>query len=143
MNVIFSLVEEANSILWGAPMLAVLVFSGGYFTLRTGGMQFRRWLFCLRATVFSKSSRNSSGSGVTPFQAMASSLAATLGTGNIAGVAAALTSGGAGGGVLDVGDGSSRNYDGICGERTRRLLPQEKRRGMARRRDVLHQVRPG
>ena len=77
-------------------MLAVLVFSGGYFTLRTGGMQFRRWLFCLRATVFSKSSRNSSGSGVTPFQAMASSLAATLGTGNIAGVAAALTSGGAG-----------------------------------------------
>lgn len=96
MNVIFSLVEEANSILWGAPMLAVLVFSGGYFTLRTGGMQFRRWLFCLRATVFSKSSRNSSGSGVTPFQAMASSLAATLGTGNIAGVAAALTSGGAG-----------------------------------------------
>ncbi|CCY73023.1 amino acid carrier protein [Eubacterium sp. CAG:115] len=96
MNVIFSLVEEANSILWGAPMLAALVFSGGYFTLRTGGMQFRRWLFCLRATVFSKSSRNSSGSGVTPFQAMASSLAATLGTGNIAGVAAALTSGGAG-----------------------------------------------
>ena len=96
MNVIFSLVEEANSILWGAPMLAVLVFSGGYFTLRTGGMQFRRWLCCLRATVFSKSSRNSSGSGVTPFQAMASSLAATLGTGNIAGVAAALTSGGAG-----------------------------------------------
>lgn len=77
-------------------MLAALVFSGGYFTLRTGGMQFRRWLFCLRATVFSKSSRNSSGSGVTPFQAMASSLAATLGTGNIAGVAAALTSGGAG-----------------------------------------------
>ena len=38
MNVIFSLVEETNSILWGAPMLAVLVFSGGYFTLRTGGM---------------------------------------------------------------------------------------------------------
>ena len=96
MNVIFSLVEEANSILWGAPMLAALVFSGGYFTLRTGGLQFRRWLFCLRSTVFSKSSRNSSGSGVTPFQAMASSLAATLGTGNIAGVAAALTSGGAG-----------------------------------------------
>lgn len=96
MNVIFSLVEEANSILWGAPMLAALVFSGGYFTLRTGGLQFRRWLFCLRSTVFSKSSRNSSGSGVTPFQAMASSLAATLGTGNIAGVAAALTTGGAG-----------------------------------------------
>lgn len=96
MNVIFSLVEESNSILWGAPMLAALVFSGGYFTLRTGGLQFRRWLFCLRSTVFSKSSRNSSGSGVTPFQAMASSLAATLGTGNIAGVAAALTTGGAG-----------------------------------------------
>ena len=122
-------------------MLAALVFSGGYFTLRTGGLQFRRWLFCLRSTVFSKSSRNSSGSGVTPFQAMASSLAATLGTGNIAGVAAALTTGGAGAvfwmwvtallGTM------------TCGERTRRLLSQEKRRGMARRRDVLHQVRSG
>ena len=96
MNVIISLIEEANSILWGVPMLAALVFSGGYFTLRTGGLQFRRWLYCLRSTVFSGSSRRTGSGGVTPFQAMASSLAATLGTGNIAGVAAALTAGGAG-----------------------------------------------
>lgn len=96
MNVIPWLIDGANSILWGIPMLAALVFSGGYFTFRTRGFQFRRGGHCLRRTVFSKSGRSASGSGVTPFQAMASSLAATLGTGNIAGVATALTAGGAG-----------------------------------------------
>lgn len=96
MNVILSLVEGVNCILWGAPMLSALVFTGGFFTLRTRGFQFRRWLYCLKSTVFSKRSRSPGGGGVTPFQAMASSLAATLGTGNIAGVAAALTAGGAG-----------------------------------------------
>lgn len=96
MNVISWLINGANSILWGAPMLAALVFSGGYFTVRTGGFQFRRGLRCLKSTVFSKSGKNAADGGVTPFQAMAASLAATLGTGNIAGVATALTAGGAG-----------------------------------------------
>lgn len=96
MNVVSWLINGVNSILWGIPTLAALVFSGGYFTVRTGGFQFRRGIHCLRSTVFSRNVRSAPGGGVTPFQAMASSLAATLGTGNIVGVATALTAGGAG-----------------------------------------------
>lgn len=88
--------ETINSVLWGAPMMALLLLAGGFFTAGTGAFQLRHWLHCLRSTVFSRSRKNSGEGAVTPFQAMASSLAATLGTGNIAGVAAALTAGGAG-----------------------------------------------
>ena len=89
--------EAINSVLWGVPMMALLLLSGAYFTAGTGAFQLRHWLHCLKMTVFSRSRKNSGEGAVTPFQAMASSLAATLGTGNIAGVAAALTAGGAAG----------------------------------------------
>lgn len=90
------IVSTANGVLWGAPMLILMLASGGYFSVRTGFFQVRRAGHWLRQTVFSKDSRSASGSNVSPFQAMSSALAATLGTGNIAGVAAALAAGGAG-----------------------------------------------
>lgn len=96
MGLISSITECVNSALWGAPMIALMLISGAYFSVRTGFMQLRRPGEWLRRTVFSGVSRERSSGGVTPFQAMSSALAATLGTGNIAGVAAALSTGGAG-----------------------------------------------
>lgn len=90
---------EVSSAVWGAPVLILLISSGAYFSLRTGFFQLRRFGCCLRSTVFgafSRENRRGDGAGVTQFQAMCSALAATLGTGNIAGVASAVAAGGAG-----------------------------------------------
>ncbi|MGN1339015.1 MAG: alanine/glycine:cation symporter family protein [Oscillospiraceae bacterium] len=77
-------------------MLLLMLAAGGYFSVRTGFFQVRKAGHWLRRTIFSKGSRTASEGAVSPFQAMSAALAATLGTGNIAGVAAALSAGGAG-----------------------------------------------
>ena len=82
-----------NGILWGAPMLALMLAAGAYFSVRTGFFQLRRAGHCLKRTVFS---RQGSGDGISPVQAMFSALAGTLGTGSITGVSTAMTIGGAG-----------------------------------------------
>lgn len=84
---------------WGAPTLILMASAGAYFSLRTGFFQLRRFGHCLRCTVFARCARSRESAGeknVTQFQAMCSALAATLGTGNIAGVASAVAAGGAG-----------------------------------------------
>lgn len=78
------------------------------------------------------------GGGQTPFKAMTVALAGTLGVGNIAGVASAIVAGGAGAGVLDVGQRSSCEGVKVCRGRTRRGSPKKKRRRLFRRRDVLY-----
>lgn len=96
MDFLSGIIGAANGVLWGAPMLLLMLISGGYFSVRTGFFQLRRGVHCLKRTVLSRGNRQSSEGAVSPFQAMSSALAATLGTGNIAGVAAALAAGGAG-----------------------------------------------
>lgn len=75
-------------------MLCLMLFTGIFFTVRTGFFQARRFPTILKSTVFSRGKVN--GDGVSPFAAMCQALAATLGTGNIAGVSTALSIGGAG-----------------------------------------------
>lgn len=84
-----------DNIIWGSPMLCLLLFTGVMFTVRTGFFQLRKFPEILKLTVFAKSDNRDSDS-VTPFAAMCQALAATLGTGNIAGVSTALAIGGAG-----------------------------------------------
>lgn len=96
MQYISGIIESVNGVLWGAPMIALMLATGAYFSVRTGFFQLRRPRDWLGRTVFSGVRQKRSENGVTPFEAMSSALAATLGTGNIAGVAAALASGGAG-----------------------------------------------
>ena len=91
-----SAINSVNGVLWGAPMIALMLASGAYFSVRTGFFQLRRPREWLRHTVLSGNHKNTTQGAITPFQAMSSALAATLGTGNIAGVAAALSTGGAG-----------------------------------------------
>ncbi|MGN0688215.1 MAG: alanine/glycine:cation symporter family protein [Oscillospiraceae bacterium] len=90
------IIEKLNSIVWGAPTLILMLASGAVFSIGTGFFQLRHFGHWMKCTVFSRSSKNSDSSSVTAFQAMSSALAATLGTGNIAGVSTALTVGGAG-----------------------------------------------
>lgn len=102
MNIIFDTIEIANDwlnkIVWGIPMLVLLVGAGLFLTIRTKGVQFTHFGYAMKNTVgkiFSKQKKAAKGE-VTPFQAVTTALAATVGTGNIAGITFAVTLGGAG-----------------------------------------------
>lgn len=92
--------DLVNRIVWGPPVLALLMGIGLWLTLRTGGMQFRRFGHAMKNTlgkVFDRSSRKAARPGeMTPFQAMTTALAGTVGTGSIAGVTSAICLGGPG-----------------------------------------------
>lgn len=82
-----------DKLVWGVPMLALMLFTGILFTIGSGFFQARRFPKILRSTVFSRADKTE---GISPFASMCQALAATLGTGNIAGVSTALSIGGAG-----------------------------------------------
>ncbi|WP_104402955.1 alanine/glycine:cation symporter family protein [Vibrio penaeicida] len=87
------LIHLMNDLLWGSILVYLLVGVGVYFTLRLGFIQFRHF-----GHMFSvlRNSRKSDAAGISSFQALCTSLAARVGTGNMAGVAVALTAGGPG-----------------------------------------------
>ncbi len=89
--------SAVNNIVWGVPMLVLLVGTGILLTILTRGFQFRRFGYAMRNTVGKMFRKQQAGKGeVTPFQAVTTALAATVGTGNISGVIAAVTLGGPG-----------------------------------------------
>jgi len=83
--------------MWGPAMIALLFGTGLYLTFRTGGIQFTKMVYSLKL-IFSKESRSEdTGKGdISPFAALMTALAATVGNGNIAGVATAIAIGGPG-----------------------------------------------
>ena len=85
------LVGELDSFVWGPVMLCLLVGTGVYMTLKLRFLTWRNLPYALK-TIFSKKSRTTKvGSGdVSPFSALMTALAATIGTGNIVGVATAM-----------------------------------------------------
>ena len=85
-----------NGLVWGWPMIVLLVGTGVLLTVLTGFVQVRHLGTALRE-VLGKLTQKSSGAGsVSPFQAVATALASTVGVGNIAGVATAISIGGPG-----------------------------------------------
>jgi AGCS family alanine or glycine:cation symporter len=85
-----------NGIVWGPPMLILLMGTGILLTVLTGAVQFRH-LGTALGEVLGKLRQKGTGEGsVTPFQAVATALASTVGVGNIAGVATAIFLGGPG-----------------------------------------------
>ncbi|MFI0471801.1 alanine/glycine:cation symporter family protein [Halomonas sp. HMF6819] len=87
-----SAVELGNGLLWDYVLIYLLLGAGLYFTLRTGGIQARYFGHMFKLL---KNSRHADG-GVSSFQALSTSLAARVGTGNLAGVAVAIYYGGPG-----------------------------------------------
>ncbi|MEG1690339.1 MAG: alanine:cation symporter family protein, partial [Hafnia sp.] len=87
------LINFINSILWGSVLIYLLIGTGLFFTIRTGFIQFRHF-----GHMFSvlKNSNKSDTAGISSFQALCTSLAARVGTGNLTGVAIAITAGGPG-----------------------------------------------
>lgn len=89
------MLEAVNKLLWGPGTLALLLGSGVFLTLRLRFLPWRRLGFALRAAL-GREARRGGGGGVSPFSALMTALAATIGTGNIVGVATALVAGGPG-----------------------------------------------
>ena len=91
------IVKYLNNIAWGPWMLVLLVGTGIYLSVRVGFIQFGKFGYVLKNTIGKVFSKQSAGEGeVTPFQAVTTALAATVGTGNIAGVTGAIAVGGPG-----------------------------------------------
>lgn len=87
--------DAINRLVWGFPALILIVAVGVILTLRTGWAQFR--LFPAAMKVFCSSFQKSGGKdGVSPYRALCTALAATVGTGNLAGVGGAIAIGGPG-----------------------------------------------
>ena len=97
MEVLIQVNNAINRVVWGIPMLALLVGGGIIFTMLTRGVQFRKFFYAIQNTLFKVFTRVEAGEGeMTPFQAMSTALAGTVGTGNIAGVTTAIILGGPG-----------------------------------------------
>lgn len=89
--------NSVNNFVWGVPAMICIIGVGLLLTIRTRFLQFRKFGYTFKVTVgrmFSK--KEASDGSVTPFQAVCTALAATVGTGNIAGVAGAIAIGGPG-----------------------------------------------
>jgi len=91
--VVSNAVDFLNGLIWGSVLIYLLIGVGIYFTFRLGFIQFRHF-----GHMFSvlRKSRKADSAGISSFQALCTSLAARVGTGNLAGVAVALTLGGPG-----------------------------------------------
>ena len=90
---------KINDFVWGPIMLVLLVGTGVFLTCRTGWVQVRWFGYIMKNTVgslFSKKGQKDHGSNLSPFQAVTTALAGTVGTGNIAGVTGAIFVGGPG-----------------------------------------------
>ena len=93
---ILSFTTGLDHILWGTPMIILLVGTGILLTFMTRGVQFRTFRKSIKL-IFSKEARSDQGHGdISPFAALMTALAATVGNGNIAGVATAIAIGGPG-----------------------------------------------
>ena len=86
---------HVSSFLWGIPLLILIVGTGIYLTIRVGFLQVRLLPAALKL-VFSKNHDKSAEGDISQFQALTTALAATVGTGNIVGVATAVVLGGPG-----------------------------------------------
>jgi AGCS family alanine or glycine:cation symporter len=89
--------SQMDAVVWGIPLLVLLLGTGIFLSARLGFIQFRKFGFIMKRTVgrlFSKE-KNKEGT-LTPAQALTTALAGTVGTGNIAGVAGAIAVGGPG-----------------------------------------------
>lgn len=94
MDNLQSLLKTIDNFVWGPPLLILLVGTGIYFTFRLGLLQFRHLPTALKL-VFSKDDSGKQGD-VSSFAALCTALSATIGTGNIVGVATAIKLGGPG-----------------------------------------------
>ena len=89
--------DAVNQFIWGVPAMICIIGVGLLLSVRTGFLQIRKFPYAIKTTIgrmFRK--KDASDGAMTPFQAVCTALAGTVGTGNIAGVAGAIAIGGPG-----------------------------------------------
>ena len=92
-----SINNVVNNFIWGVPAMICIIGVGLMLSIRTGFLQIRKFPYAMKVTVGRMlRKREASDGALTPFQAVCTALAATVGTGNIAGVAGAIAIGGPG-----------------------------------------------
>ena len=97
MSIVESINKFLNNIVWGWPGMILLLGIGLYLTLCTGFLQFRKFGYAMKNTIGKIFEKKPAAAGsITSFQAVCTALAATVGTGNVAGVAGAIALGGPG-----------------------------------------------
>ena len=97
IDIITSVNDALNAFIWGIPAMACIIGVGLYLAIRSGFLQIRKFGYALKNTVGRVFQKTQAAEGsITPFQAVCTALAATVGTGNIAGVAGAIAIGGPG-----------------------------------------------
>ena len=101
MNELYQMVKTGNDwlngIVWGIPALVLLTGVGLLLTVGLRGFQFRKFGYAMKNTIGKMFQKHTARAGeVTPLQALTTALAATVGTGNIAGITSAVTLGGPG-----------------------------------------------
>ena len=97
MKELSNVISAIDDFVWGPVMLVLLVGTGIYLTFRTRFLTWRNLGYALKSTLSKEARTKSRGEGdVSPFSALTTALAATIGTGNIVGVATAMVSGGPG-----------------------------------------------
>ena len=97
IQLIESINVAINNFVWGVPAMVCIIGVGLYLSIRTRFLQIRKFPYAIKTTIgrmFRK--RDASDGALTPFQAVCTALAGTVGTGNIAGVAGAIAIGGPG-----------------------------------------------
>lgn len=79
-----------DGVLWGVPLIALMILTGLYFTVRSGFFQFRHFGWIMKRTggkLFQKEDKASEGKGMlSSFEAISTAIGGTVGFGNIAGV---------------------------------------------------------
>jgi AGCS family alanine or glycine:cation symporter len=118
---------DLDNIMWGTPMIALLLGTGVYLTFRTRGLQFSQFTRSLKL-IFSRETRSEVGHGdISPFAALMTALAATVGNGNIAGVATAIAIGGPGAPVYmwiaGIFGMATKYAEGFLGVKFREIAP--------------------
>ena len=92
-----SINNVVNNFIWGVPAMICIVGVGLLLSIRTGFLQICKFPYAMKVTIGRMlKKREASDGALTPFQAVCTALAATVGTGNIAGVAGAIAIGGPG-----------------------------------------------
>lgn len=91
-----SILTSISDFVWGPPLLILLVGTGIYLTILLRGLQFRKLIHSLWLALVKRKEEGDNPGDISHFQALMTALAATVGTGNIAGVATAIAIGGPG-----------------------------------------------
>ena len=97
LEIITKVNDALNGFIWGLPAMTCIIGVGLYLAIRTGFIQIRKFGYAMKNTIGRIFKKQTAAEGsLTPFQAVCTALAATVGTGNIAGVAGAIAIGGPG-----------------------------------------------